>query len=133
MRKKNVEVGEVALIPLEGGGFIPGKVLYLSAYFKDVILLALFPQKLDAETMPASLPDRPSLLLYTSQLPITKGRWKSVGAQGLRKNEIGIAKRIVANAVWLDDEELRPATDEDRASLPKMSVCGAGWVEEDAE
>ena len=133
MSKKDVNPGEIALIPLEDGGFIPAKVFYLSAYFKDVILLALFPHKMTAKGMPEFLPHEPSVLLYTSQLPITEGRWKSVGVQGLRKNEIDKAKRIVASAVWINDEELRQATDEDLASLPKMSVCGTDWVEEDAE
>lgn len=133
MKKRDVKTGEIALIPLKDGDFISAKVLYLSAYFKDVILLALFPHKMSAERMPESLPNEPSLLLYTSQLSITKGRWKSVGVQGLRKNEIDKARRIVADEVWLNDEQLRSATDEDLASLPKMSVCGADWVEEDAE
>ena len=100
-KKKNVSVGELALIPIGDDNFIPAKVLYLSRFYKDVVLLGLFALKQTGRDLhEALLPSEPSLTVYTSQVPITKGRWKSTGiVQPLNEREKGKAKRIVGGSV----------------------------------
>lgn len=132
MKKKNVKVGEIALIPAGDGKFIPGKVLYLSKRYKDVVLLALSKKPITESNMPEDFLIDPSLCVYTSQVAIKNGRWKSVGLESLREQEKGLAVRIVGGSVWEEDEEIRPAAEDDYSSLPKMQVLGAALVEKKA-
>jgi hypothetical protein len=126
---KHVQPGDVVLIPLDSAKFAIGKVLYLSQYFKGVILLGIYPQAIFEKTMPALLPEPMSLFVYTSKKAIQQDRWIHVGHERLRENERGLAKRIVGGEVWEDDVHLRPATREDLKCLPQMHVLGAGLVE----
>ena len=130
-KKENVQVGDIALVSVEDGVSLPIKVLYLSKRYKDVILIAIYKQRVETESMP-DLFGEPLLLVYTSQLAITRGRWKSVGNVPLADNEKGKAKRIVAGAVWIDDDEIRPATETDYRELPEMLVLGSALVEKKA-
>jgi len=132
MAKKDVEVGEIVLVPVDNGEYRLGKVLYLSQRYKDVILLALYNVTVAEATLPLSLPPEHSLLVYTSQVPIQKKRWLSVGGGELRENEKGLARRIVGGQVWLEDQELGPAGEKDNRTLPRMQVLGAGLVEKKA-
>ena len=131
MSKKSVQVGDVALIPVRNA-FVPAKVLFLSLYFKDVILLGIYNKKLSTKEMPRELPDEFVERVYTSQEPILKGRWISVGHEPLRPKQQGLTKRIVAGEIWLEDETLGPASEIDFDSLPRMQVLGAGLVEKKA-
>jgi hypothetical protein len=85
-----------------------------------------------AKECPKSLPTVLSLLVYTSQDPVLKKRWISIGHQPLLTGQNGLAKRIVAGDVWLDDQHLGPASEVDRRDLPQMDVLGAGLVEKKA-
>ena len=133
MSKKNVTVGEFALIPVDNNAFVPAKVLYLSKRFKDTILLAVYPTVTTTPEIPDTLPESSIAEFYTTQKAITSGRWLSVGVQELRPNEVGRAKRVVAGEVWQDDNHLGPASDADLATLPKMLAMGAKLVEKHAQ
>jgi hypothetical protein len=52
-----------------------------------------------------------------------------VGNLPLRQNEVGVAKRIVAGDVWLEDQNLGRPSDKEIKNLPKMLVLGATVVE----
>jgi hypothetical protein len=132
MKREKIAVGDVALVPTGIGRAIPAKVLYVSSYFKDVILLALYRSVVAHGTGLPEFPDPPALLVYTSQTPILRGRWPKVGHRPVSDGERGLAKRIVAGDVWLGDECLGPASPEDTKLLPKMLVAGAGLVEKKA-
>jgi len=128
MKKRKVFVGEIALIPT-GEMYVPCKVLYLSHYFKDVILLGIYGFRHDKADMPIDLPDGFAHLVYTSQVPILKNCWLSVGHEALRITQQRMSKRIVGGDVWLEDDYLGPASDSDIQTLPRMSVLGTLLVE----
>lgn len=131
MSKKTVQVGDIALIPV-GNEFVPAKVLYLSSYFKNLILLGIYNKKQGSIEMPSVLSDEFVELLYTSQEPILKKRWFHVGHEALRAGQKGLAKRIVGGDIWLEDQNSGSACDLDMGTLPPMQVLGAGLVEKKA-
>ena len=131
MKKKAVEIGEIVLIPA-GAIYVPAKVLYRSNYYTDHILLGLLKQAVPAQHMPRELSVEIAQQVYTSQEPILKGRWHSVGHQSLLPQQVGLAKRIVGGEVWFEDQCLGPATEVDFKSLPKMQGLGAALVEKRA-
>jgi len=73
MKNKNVKAGEITLIPA-GGRYVPAKVLYLSNYFKDLVLIGLYNITVEQIVIPEILPLDFAHLLYTSQQPILKRR-----------------------------------------------------------
>lgn len=125
--KKDVLVGDVVLIPA-AGGFAVAKVLYLSHYYKNVVLLGIAKHKVQDLNF-TSAPRDFDARLYTSQVPIQEGRWSVVGNLPLTQKEVGMAKRIVAGDVWLEDQNLGPPSEQEMSSLPKMLVLGASVVE----
>jgi hypothetical protein len=131
MMKKTVVIGEIVLIPV-GNEFVPAKVLYLSHRYKNVILLGIYNFKTFVKECPKTLPSSFGLTVYTSQDPVLKKRWISIGLEPLLTEQRGIAKRIVGGDVWLEDQHLGPASEIDRRSLPQMDVLGAGLVEKKA-
>jgi hypothetical protein len=131
MSKKNVDVGEIILIPVENE-FVPAKVLYLSHRYKNVILIGIYNIRQTAKECPKTLPTGFGLMVYTSQDPVLKKRWIGIGHEPLLTGQIGVAKRIVAGETWLEDQHLGPASEIDRRSLPQMDVLGAALVEKKA-
>jgi hypothetical protein len=131
MRKENVDIGELILIPIENG-FVPAKVLYLSQRYKNVIMLGIYNIRMHIRQRPEILPVSFGLMVYTSQVPVLKKRWISIGHQPLLAGQDGIAKRIVAGDVWLGDQRLGTASENDRRSLSQMEILGANLVEKRA-
>ncbi len=126
--KKKSDIGDIILIPA-GDRYVLAKVLYVSKWYKNLILLGLSKESIAERRMPSDMPTRFVDLIYTSQEPIAKKRWHSVGHEPLMEGQIGLAKRIVGGEVWLDDQCLGPATDEDFKVLPRMRALGAALVE----
>ena len=131
MKKKEVREGEIVMIAA-GECYVAAKVLYLSKWFKDLILLGLYKEPLSDLAMPASLSSKFAQMVYTSQEPILKGRWNSVGHEPLLPWQTGLAKRIVGGEVWLGDECLGAASKADFDELPRMQALGAALVEKRA-
>lgn len=126
-RKKDLSIGTIITIPT-GGISIPACVLFVSAYWKDVILLgAPCDPLIDTSSVP-SLAARLRILTYASQTSIHVGRWPIVGAAQLPDTE-PFTTRIVADSVWVADRILRPTTPDDHDHLPVMRVAGEGAVE----
>lgn len=128
MKRHCVSVGEIVLIPVEHE-FVPAKVLFLSDYFKDVILLGLYPMRISSLEMPSMLPDKFRHLVYTSQAIILKQRWHSVGIESIRPSEKDLSKRVAGGEVWDEDRHLGRATKDQIQSLPQMRILGAERVE----
>ena len=124
-----VTEGDVVAIP---AGSMVGlaKVVFMSRYFKDTILLKLmserFPSVEAAQT--ADLQGSHELI-YTGVVPIRKGRWTIIAHQPVSDQERTMSKRTSGGEVWLEDVHLGPASDTDLATLPKMLVYGGGLVE----
>src|SRR5262249_49998523 len=108
------------------------KVLYLSKYFKDLILLGIYDKKVNNLEAAMELPDKFLEAVYTSQRPILKDRWKRISFESLRPNQEGLGKRIVGGEVWMEDKPLGPASALDWQSMPQMQVLGAALVEKKA-
>ena len=132
MRRKAVCPGDIAMIPIGKDRFVPARVVYLSMYFKDIVLLELYLPVQHAACLPDVVLNKPQLLVYTSQESITTGEWTCVGRTATTGAEVKMSRRIVAGAVWEGDVEIAPATDEDYRRLPEMRVMGAGLVEKKA-
>lgn len=133
MARKLVSVGEVFLIPAGTHRFVPAKVLFVEARIKGVILVALYASVVKTKSEPIELPESFDRLLYTTQEPILCGNWPSVGIHELRQNETGRTERLIGNAVWIENEKIRIATDEELSKIPSMDVCNSNWIEEDAQ
>lgn len=132
MAKAKTTAGDLVLIPIQGGKFLPAKVLYRSDHYKNVILLGLYAVTTEKREVPPGMPPRVATTLYTSEEPILKKRWFLVGHHALAADEQGVAKRIVAGNVWDEDRYVGPASDEDRKVLTEMFVLGAALVEKRA-
>lgn len=122
-------VGRLIAIPT-GEGWRLAKVLFASAYFRNVLLLRLLESR---SSDPARLLDQPRTesgpLYYTGIQPIRAGRWLLVGVEEVSEAERELSRRTSGGEVWLLDEHLGPASDEDLARLPKMLVHGGGLIE----
>jgi hypothetical protein len=131
LTKKKVELGGLYAIPGDGQ-FGLAKVIYVSKYFRDVILIRLY-KKAYAELsgMAHELPaeDADSALYYTGAGVIRAGSWPYLGVQPVSDKERALSKRIVGGGVWIEDNHIGPASDEEMSSLKKMSVYSYDLVE----
>jgi hypothetical protein len=132
MTDRQVHPGDLVAIPAGVNREIVGHVLFCSAYFRNVVLLALYP--VDASRMPAEIPEpqRQRRLLFTGNQAIVTGRWRKLGSLE-PSNEPSIIRFISGGDVWENDNPLRAATGTDYVSLPKMLVKGVGLVEKTAQ
>jgi hypothetical protein len=126
-KRSRVAEGDLVAIDVPDGAFV-SKVIFASAFFRDVILLAVYPAAVWERDR--TLADRePSLLVYTSGKCIGSNGWRKIGFEPVTELEQQRSRRIVGGGVWLGDEELGPATNADRKSLPKMLIAGCKAVE----
>lgn len=106
------QVGDIVEVEFDDGSRIQGHVLLISKHFKDVIG-AVFP--VDGGTFDVQ---------YTNVKAAKHYGWKIVGHRELTKDDIDKTKRIVAGDVFVGDQVMRVATDQDWNSLPRMLVKG---------
>lgn len=121
-RRTTPAVGQIVAVPLDEDLFALAQVLFLSSYFKNVALYGL----LDAR--PSGNPALPKTLNYLtmkygSSASIRRGEWPVVDSAPLAVDD-NCSKRIVAGSVWMADQCLGSATEEDRQTLPNMDVYG---------
>lgn len=129
-KRSKVEEGDLISIDLADGRSFIGKVIFVSNYFRDVILLAIY--RADAWQQEGALAGRqPALLIYTSSKCVGSKGWAKTGSEPVTEGERLRSQRIVGGEVWLGDEELGPAQASDWKSLPRMDVAGCKAVEED--
>ncbi|MGH8049805.1 MAG: hypothetical protein ACREPB_03995 [Arenimonas sp.] len=124
-----LNVGDMIAIP-SGERFGLAKVIYVSEFFRNVILLRLFRTTYRDPNV-KEFPDAEALadLYYTSSDPVTEGRWAKIGVQQILTSENLMSKRTVGGDVWIGDEHFGPASEQDLEELPKMLTYGYRLVE----
>ena len=128
MKRRKISAGDLFLVPV-GNGYLPGKVLFASSYFRGVIQVALYRVEIANATDFDALPEEHAALFYTGRDPIVSGCWPWVATLARSERDASMSARIVAGDVWVGDRCLGPASEEDRAALPKMLILGASLVE----
>ena len=128
-RKPPVAAGDLIAIPVECG-FVPAKVLFVSSYFKDVVLLSIASRRVsNVVEVEQAAPVEHDRLHYTRAAPFRNGRWNVVARQEIMPPEHALSRRIVAGDVWLGDEHLGPADDDELRTLAQMLVHGEKLIE----
>lgn len=132
MTGRRVGVGDLVAIPAGPNREIAGHVLFCSAYFDKVVLLALYP--VDAHRDAATILEarKQRRLVFTGRQGIVAGHWRRIGVL-LPSDEPAVVRFIAGGEVWENDTPVRAATDADMGSLPKLLVKGAGLVEKVAQ
>lgn len=124
-----MRLGEIYAIP-GGGKFAFGKVVYLSEYFKEVMLVRFFEKAYASpERAPDELDVLPSRAFFTGIDSIKKGGWKLVATSWVSEAEKTMSRRIVGGDVWVGDDHIGPASDEELRTLPQMDVYGHRLIE----
>ena len=131
MRKNYIKSGDIILIPVDEDRCAVAKIIYLSKYFKDVILLRTYPLVVSFSVGTIELPKNlvKELLIYTGNQKIKMEKWKKIDNIPVTEPETKMSKRIVGGDVWIEDECMRTATDQDCKNLERMLVSGARLVE----
>lgn len=121
--------GDMIAIP-SGDKFGLAKVLYASEFFRNVLLIKIFREIYpDANIKQLPTIDAPGELFYTSSDPVIEGRWTKIGVQEVSDAEKKLSRRTVGGEVWVADEHIGPASDNDLETLPKMLTYGYRLVE----
>lgn len=131
-KSRQVQIGDVALVPLDSGAHVPARIMYIVKNFEDVILLETYGVVVSSGAMPDDLRSMPSSRRYTYDDPIREGRWPVVGNIPLTDAEEDVSLRRIGGNVYLKETLLRKATQEDK-SIPKMNMCPESWIIEDAK
>lgn len=124
-----LNVGDMIAIP-SGDRVGLAKVIYSSDFFRGVLLIRLYRetyQNSEMKEFPAV--DAESDLYYTSSDPVKEGRWMRVGFQPISDAERMLSKRTVGGDVWIGDEHMGPASEQDLEVLPKMLTYGYRLIE----
>ena len=132
MRKNYIKLGDIILIPIDGDRCGIAKIIYLSKYFKDVILLNIYPLIANFSEkvieLSANIPDE--LLIYTGNQKIKTEEWKKLNNIMVTEEEKRLSTRIVGGEVWIEDECIGTATEQDRKKINRMGVDGTKLVED---
>ena len=107
------------------------KIIYLSKYFKDVILLRTYPLVVSFSVETIELPKdfEKELLIYTGNQKIKMEKWRKLNNISVTDEEKKMSKRIVGGDVWIEDECMGNATEQDYQILLHMDVDGTKLVE----
>lgn len=104
--------GDIVDVQLPSGLHTRGMVLYVSAFFRDVIGV-VFP------------PDGGSFeVQYTNIKAAEHYGWKVVDHRELGPDALAKTERIIGGEVFVGDEMVRSASNEDFKKLPRMLVKG---------
>ena len=132
MRKNYIKLGDIILIPIDGDRCGIAKIIYLSKYFKDVILLNIYPLIANFSEkvieLSANIPDE--LLIYTGNQKIKTEEWKKLNNVMVTEEEKRLSTRIVGGEVWIENECIGTATEQDRKKINRMGVDGTKLVED---
>ena len=109
--------------------FVVGKVLYISQYFKNVILLKVYRKQFsETPKYDETFAIESFELFYTGASLIKKEKWVAIGSEAITSDEKQLNKRVVGGDVWLADDCLGTATDNDLKNLPKMKVFNVNAI-----
>lgn len=121
---KNLKNGSIFAIPCSNQ-FGLAKVIYISEYFKDVLLIKLLQHKFDSvEAMNLNDKSDKFTLYYVAKEAIKKGDWQFLGEEAVSDAEKALSKRMVGSGVWIEDTYLGEATDKDYEDLSPMGIYG---------
>lgn len=129
IKKTGAEVGSIYAIP-GGGKYAFAKVIYLSNYFKNLMLIRFFEKSFSAAEMPVEpLDSLPNHGIYTGTDSIKKGAWIYICTMNVTDTERVMSRRLVGGDVWVGDEHLGSDSAEETSSLPNMDVFGYRLIE----
>jgi hypothetical protein len=123
-----VKVGDLIAIP-SGAHIGLAKLIYVSEYFREVVLLKLYRTTLPQGVMHLPNAEAGADLYYTGSAPITAGRWTIVGFEPISDAEQLMSKRTVAGAIWVADEWQGEASAHELKTLLKMLTYGYRLIE----
>jgi Immunity protein 26 len=115
--------GDVFLIPLSESESALCRVVYVSSYFKKVMLITVHGRCRSTQANPAQALSGTVASFYCSTQSMATGHWPLVGSSRLQPEDKLLSRRIVGGDVWLADQHLGPASEED-SNLPQMDVHG---------
>lgn len=127
-KKPAVELGGIYAIP-GGGHYAFAKVIYMSEYFKDVLLIRMYAKAFPSIDLPLSLENVPSRGIYTGIDSVKKGAWLFAGSAPVTDADRAFTRRVVGGDVWVEDAHIGPASDEELRALPNMDVYGYRLIE----
>ncbi len=129
---KKVSAGDLIAIPAYSGKCVLGKTLFVSKYYKNVVLLRLW--SVDVHKIGVEVDKRPtnSFLFFTTQGEIKDGEWEIIGNEKLNAEEPEMLRYYSAGSIYLGHERIGSVTNDDRRCLLKLSVKGYGLVQEEA-
>lgn len=131
MKVKIVE-GAIVSIPFDGAHAVC-KILHLSNYFKNIALFKVFTTKIELnECYESLLSSHDFELIYSGTKLIKNGKWPILGVEPVSSEERESNRRIVGGDVWLADECLGSASDDQLKKLPKMKVYNVSYIEKKA-
>jgi Immunity protein 26 len=135
MIRKRIKAGDIILVPIEDAKCAFAKIIYFSKRYKNVILLNIYCLTVEtSEQCEAShilqKQAGKGLLIYTTTHKIKTGEWKVISYEAISDEEKQMSKRIVAGNVWIEDESIGVATEDDYKTLLDMTVAGTKVVEE---
>jgi hypothetical protein len=122
------KAGDLIAIP-SGAHIGLAKVIYVSQYFREVVLLKLYRTVLSEGAAHFPCAAAAADLYYTSSCPISTGRWRIAGFEPVSDVEQLLSKRTVAGDIWVADERLGEASEHDLETLPKMLTYGFKLIE----
>lgn len=114
-------------MPLGENQIALGRVLFVSTFFKDVMLLGVLPGThgtVEPGRSASSLPEQYLTQFYTGARAIHRSGWAIVPGARVEGINYEASTRIVGGHVWRGDDCLRPVGDNDRSRLPVMGVLG---------
>jgi hypothetical protein len=122
--------GDVLRREFEGGAIGIVRLVYLSKYFKRVVLVALYDES--GVAAPSDLLNKAPLAHYYTGLGalMPDQGWEHIGTTPALVGDRLASRRIVGGDVWEEDERLGPARPDDEASLPSMAVYGSAILGE---
>jgi hypothetical protein len=123
MPKQKVNEGDIVAVPLNDGSEALCRILYRSAYFKKVILLACYGRWSRTSDVVAQTTGPIIGQFYCGCQNIENVTWRYLGNGSVSLAERQQSKRIVGGDVWLADECLGPVTSS-TADLPHMHTYG---------
>jgi hypothetical protein len=129
-----VVIGDILVIPLRCGIFVPAKIVYASEYpfVYRKALIKIYKKALPNMEMPTHLgSDYFSPVRWVHAAHLTDGRWPRIGNEAVTMEEKKLSLHVDSGQLFQGDQYLRVATDEEIRSMLSNSVLWhAGWVEE---
>jgi hypothetical protein len=125
MAKQKLSEGDVILIPVAEGRYAVAKILWISLRTKHLILIGVSTKStIDTVAMPKVAP-HDDVRYFTGSQPVGT-EWPIVGHDDTPIDPDVSRRRSAAGMVWVRDEMLHEATEDEIAKLPIDRISGTG-------